>query len=974
MADMSGQVHFRRVAGIAFLLGLAAVGCGAPASAQKPPAAPEKGAAPKKIKGLYESALLALKKGDWARAQTLLQEVKGRDKPQAELKLAELFLLTGRYEEVEARLSDENSGAGDLLRAEAFRRRGKIEEAKARLSAPRKGLLPVTLARHVALGELLLEEGKRTEAEAVLMKVIEAANRDQLNALSETDRALAWGSVGEAAHLLRSPEDANDAFNESESLAAAELPILLARAHLFLEKFDFAHAEQVLEEAAQLSPHHPEVLLARAHLVLSAHLAFAEVEELAEKVLRTNPKSSGARFLLAGVALRDLSIREADRHLEEGLLHNPRDLQLLSMKAAVRFLAEDPQGFEQIVEKVHELSPGYTEIFRVVGEYAEWEHRYPDIEKLMRRAVRLDREDGRARSLLGLTLVRSGSDAAGVVELRRAFDLDPYNVRVLNTLDLYEKTIPQDYVESRSGPFAFRFPKDEAPLLERYVPALLEEAHAQMVARYGYTPTAPIGIEIYESHDQFAVRTSGLPDTPIAGVCFGRKLATVSPIGAQGNLGMTLWHELAHVFHIGLSENRVPRWLTEGLAEWETAQRGVGWSREMDLELYRALRADELPGLGTMSRAFTHARRMSDVANAYYASGQIAEWIVETRGEEMARDLLGEFGKKKLPPDVVPALLGAPFEELDEQFQAHIDKKLKRFDSQLVSAQPVLDDSEIKTALKKDPKDYRARFHQALLFLSEGEVKKADALLSLLLKEKFDAQAALAHARLLLATEKQKEARAILADLIRRGHDGFEVRMILGRLDLAGATQEKALSHFNQAVTFDPLAAEPWSILAALHHKAGDQEKELAALQKWASLSEHEITVHRRLVTLLIEMKKYEEAKRAGELAIWADLAGFETHRLYGLALARSGQLARAEFEFESALLCPASSADIEKLATTWSTELERLGQPARAAKVPERIAKSPMFPTKAGGAEGGPAPGGVHMPDVHLPDATAPE
>src|SRR5690606_28391143 len=156
-----------------------------------------------------------------------------------------------------------------------------------------------------------------------------------------------------------------------------------------------------------------------------------------------------------------------------------------------------------------------------------------------------------------------GSDAAGIVELRRAFDLDPYNVRVLNTLDLYEKTIPENYVELRSGPFAFRFPKDEATLLERYVPALLEQAHADMVARYGYTPPPPIGIEIYESRDQFAVRTSGLPQTAIAGVCFGRKLATVSPIGAPGNLGMTLWHELAHVFHIGLSENRVPRWLTE---------------------------------------------------------------------------------------------------------------------------------------------------------------------------------------------------------------------------------------------------------------------------------------------------------------------------------------------------------------------------------------------------------------------------
>src|SRR5690606_232637 len=191
--------------------------------------------------------------------------------------------------------------------------------------------------------------------------------------------------------------------------------------------------------------------------------------------------------------------------------------------------------------------------------------------------------------------------------------------------------------------------------------------------------------------------------------------------------GMTLWHELAHVFHIGLSENRVPRWLTEGLAEWETAYRDVGWSREMDLDLYRALRQDSLPSLGSMSRAFTHARRMSDVANAYYASGQIAEWIVDTRGQEMAQKLLAEFGKKKLPPEVVPPLLGASFPELDEQFRAHVHHKLERFESQFVSVEPHVEPERIKEGLGNDPKDYDLRFQQALLHLADGKLKRADA-------------------------------------------------------------------------------------------------------------------------------------------------------------------------------------------------------------------------------------------------------
>src|SRR5690606_26407099 len=400
--------------------------------------------------------------------------------------------------------------------------------------------------------------------------------------------------------------------------------------------------------------------------------------------------------------------------------------------------AEDPQGFEAILSRIEELSPGYVGAFHVVSEYAEWEHRYPDIEKLMRRAIRMDREDPESRNMLGLTLVRAGSDAAGVVELRRAFELDPYNVRVLNTLNLYEKTIPEDYVESRKGPFQLRFPKTEALLLDRYVPPLLAEAHQTMVARYGYVPPPPIGIEIYESRDQFAVRTSGLPQTAIAGVCFGHKLATMSPIATPGNLGMTLWHELAHVFHIGMSEYRVPRWLTEGFAEWETAERDVSWSREMDLELYQALRENSLPELGPMSRAFTHARRLSDVANAYYASGKIAEWIADEYGREMVPRLLGEFGKKKLPDDVVPPLLGASFEELDKRFKQAAHKQLAHFEKQFVSDSPPVDPHRVDAALKKNPKDKKARFERAFLQVSEGNLKQAEQGVQALLRQEFE--------------------------------------------------------------------------------------------------------------------------------------------------------------------------------------------------------------------------------------------
>ena len=44
----------------------------------------------------------------------------------------------------------------------------------------------------------------------------------------------------------------------------------------------------------------------------------------------------------------------------------------------------------------------------IVGEYAEWEHRYDEIVSMMREAVRIDDQDARAHAQLGLNLIRNG--------------------------------------------------------------------------------------------------------------------------------------------------------------------------------------------------------------------------------------------------------------------------------------------------------------------------------------------------------------------------------------------------------------------------------------------------------------------------------------------------------------------------------------------------------------------------------------
>jgi hypothetical protein len=99
---------------------------------------------------------------------------------------------------------------------------------------------------------------------------------------------------------------------------------------------------------------------------------------------------------------------------------------------------------------------------------------------------------------------------------------------------------------------------------------MLGEAWGAMKVHYMFAPTTPVQVELYANREQFSVRTSGLPNIGIEGVCFGHVVAAMSPKSEPFNWGNVLWHELGHVFAIQLSKNHVPRWFTEGLSEYET--------------------------------------------------------------------------------------------------------------------------------------------------------------------------------------------------------------------------------------------------------------------------------------------------------------------------------------------------------------------------------------------------------------------
>jgi cellulose synthase operon protein C len=855
-----------------------------------------------------QGGLDALEASEFATAEAELTKASKnpKEKGPALVGLARVMFETGKLDDAirladeAARVDAESKVAAAPVKARALARRGKLEEA-VKVCEAVKNEEGSRRARLVA-GELLLRMGKSSDAEPFLMSLVSDFNSKKITTRDGEGMAL----VGRATHLLRSKRDANEAYDDAERAGNKSAELFLWRAQLFLEAYNLGRAEEMVRSALRAAPEQSSVHMMVAHLKLAQSLDFEAAEEAIKKALSVNKMLPDAYFVRAGIALRDMEIEQADRALADGLSIDPRDPELLSMKAAARFLADDKAGFDAALKAVFDQNAEFARAYQIVAEFADWEHRYAEIVELMKKAVKLDPQDGASLVNLGLNQIRIGAEADGVASINAGFRKDKFNVRAFNTLNLYERDIPQHYESAKVGErFLVRYPKNERKVLERYVPAFLEAAWADMGKRYGFSPRTPVGVEMYGTREHFSVRTSGLPNIGIQGVCFGETLAAISPKAEPFNWGMVVWHEVGHVFAIQLSKNHVPRWFTEGLSEYETIIRRPEWAREEDQALYLALRRGKVPAVEQMNRAFTHADDARDMTTAYYASSQIVVFLAEKYGMPKLVAMLKAWGEGKRTPEVLRSALGVPGDELDRQFRAWLDQRLARYKKQYM---PDLRAKPLDVAEKEaqaQPQSAPAQVQLALARLANGDAAAATSALDAAFKiDAKNPDARYLRGRLALQRRKPDDARKELEGMIADGHDGYAPRMILADLAIKEKDLAKASAHFEAAAALDPSQAEPVQALADLARKAKDEDRELKYLRLLAPIDQHDRRVWRRLLAKLVARSQWDEAKKIGEGALFVDIHGAETHTLFAQALFGAGDTDRAIFEAESALLC----------------------------------------------------------------------
>ncbi|MEZ5416827.1 MAG: tetratricopeptide repeat protein [Vicinamibacterales bacterium] len=799
-------------------------------------------------------------------ARTAAAQPGGAAEP---LRAAERALERGSYDEVHqllARAPADDTPAA-VLRARAFVAVGRYADAEKALqpavfespigeAALELGLLQRMLGRREALRTLTL----------ILSREIVAASAPE------------YVRAGRASRALGRFQQANDFFRDAIAQAPTDLRANVAWGELFLEKHNKADAARSFQAALRADGDDPSALFGMARTMAEDNPPAART--LAQQVLGINPKHAGAHVLLAEMALDELKRDEARAAVDKALEVNPNHFDALSLKAAIAWLEKRTDDYAATTAALLKLHPTYGEVFRVVGGVAARQYRFEDAAELARRAITVDRENVRAYADLGAHLMRTGDERGARRALETAFRADPYDVVTYTLLGLLDTIDGTDkapgFVTIREGDLVIRLHPDEAPVMREYVPALAREALASLSKRWNFTPAGPILIEMFPRHDDFAVRTLGLPGMIGAlGACFGKVVTLDSPKArppGEFSWGATLWHELAHVITLQLSNQRVPRWLTEGISVWEETRAGRRWGREMEVSFAAALNSGKVMKLRELNAGFSSPELIS---LAYYEASLLTEHIVARFQEPALRELVRVFAEDVDSETAITRVLKVSMDDLQGSFDRFLEERFGRLRRALAAPDgfdPGLPPERLRALAETHAGSYPVQM--ALGLALEGR----------------DVEAALAAyqraaALVPMATGEESPQARIAALLEQKG-------------DKAGAA--RALEALTTADHTDVASARA---LAALLDQPADAARRREALNRVVAIDPFDAAAHSELGHHALTAGDLPEAVRVFRIAVAAgpqDRAG--AHADLGEALEKSGARDEAKQEALRAL------------------------------------------------------------------------
>lgn len=699
--------------------------------------------------------------------------------------------------------------SGRIVVAEILVLRGKLAEARDAFESVRRSGGRDQRRATAALAELAWSRGAHDEALALAREVATAWNRGHSDW-----RAADHVAAGRAFRLLGQGDPAMvrsalAAFDAATAADPQSIDGRLGAADLFLERYNAPDARIGYNEVLALRRDEPRALVGLARA--TAFSSEGDPQPMLARALGINPRFVPALLLKAQLLLEAEQYDSAATVIHDALAADSSSAEGWGALGALAWMAGDSTTYRRALAAATTLNPRPAGFFAAIAEAAGRQRRYAEAVDLARRATALDSTSVAALGALGTNLLRTGQVAEGKAVLERAFARDPYHLWHKNTLDLIEQL--EEFRVVATPRFQIVAPERSVDLMGAMLGPLLEEAYDSLVSRYEYRPPAPIRLELYDRHADFSVRTVGLVGLGALGVSFGTVLVMDAPEArgpAEFNVGSTAWHELAHTFTLGASNNRVPRWVSEGLSVLEERRARPGWGARANVPFVQALASDQLLPIGRLNDGFVRPDRPDRLGLSYYQASLAMEFLEQRHGIAGIREMLRGYGAGRRSDEVLQAVSGVGVDSLDVLFQGWLRQRFAAPMRALASGDPGVINTPMERAndamAAADTTRAIAAFREARQRFPElGESNGAGVPLAIVLWHSGDRRGALAE----LATVTHGDETAVDANLLEA-----EWRLETG--DTVGA-----VNAITRAAWITPNNREVWTRRAELAQLAG---------------------------------------------------------------------------------------------------------------------------------------------------------
>jgi Flp pilus assembly protein TadD len=727
------------------------------------------------------------------------------------------YFRTGKYEDcllatTEAIESRSYGEEWPLLKAKCELATGSYEQAVETIAAGLKRyawsvrLLMLQHRSALLTGRAELAEASLTEIERLVQTASwRYTDADDLVALGQA--ALALGA---------DPRDVLEGFFDRARRNFKTRPDgFVAAGRLAVEKGDFQLAAEILLPAAEQFDDNPELLLACSKAVRSTDAELAT--EFLQRVLEINPVDAEALQLIVERQIDQEDYSGATETISRMLQVNASSPEGHALQAVIHHLRNNDEAAASSATRAMQHSGPSAPINNLIGTILSRRYRFQQGAQYQRAALEADPSYVPARIQLAQDLLRLGKEAEGWQLADEAQAADGYNTTVFNLLQL--KGSLDQFTTLESEHFRLRMQAREAAVYGQRALALLEDAWQVQSQRYGYTPETPVTVEIYHRADDFAVRTFGIPDVAgFLGVCFGKLVTVNSPASRRenpSNWESVLWHEFCHVITLQMTDNKIPRWLSEGISVYEERQRDSRWGQQMNPEFRDRILAGNVTPVSQLSSAFLTAGSGEDLNFAYYESSMVVEFIVERFGLSAITGVLQEL---KAGLTINDALQRHTMEiaGLDAEFTEFLLGQANQWapgaSFEDMAALARLDTETLRELVTSSPGNYNAGMLLASRLIAEEQLPEAEEQLRRLVQLVPEQQSDGSPRTLLAAIHRRQQRfedeRKVLTEHVARNADALDAFVRLQEMAAETESWADVIRHGDSVQAIDPFRVD----------------------------------------------------------------------------------------------------------------------------------------------------------------------